>query len=69
MWKKIWRELNRGLMLALIQVLVLGLLASFITAKWEDNRKRADLRFSLLRDFNDRSVKVIGCAIAPRANC
>jgi len=53
--------------LALVNALILGLIAKAITDRWQDERKQAELKLGLLKEFEDRSNKLIGCMMAPRA--
>lgn len=66
---KVWlkEHVRDKLPMAVINAMVLGLLATWITDDWQDKRKQAEVQLSLLKEFEDRSNRLIGCMMAPRA--
>ncbi len=55
------------LLIAVINALILGLIATAITDRWEYQRRQSELKLNLLKDFEDRSNRLIACMMAPRA--
>jgi hypothetical protein len=65
--KHVWAFLNTSFVVMVFGTLIVGLLASYITDRWQEKQKRAELKFNLLKEFNDKSLKFVACMMAPRA--